>query len=154
VYHLPSLSWFHPLFSFLLYYSITQSTTWVKRESEKQAKVEADVPAPATLLPDVRPCFSEDENGAIYDVSCSEGTHHQQQQVEASESASEVEVLDVEVEVESVPVEAVADEADEAVEAGGADEAVEADEAGGAGAVEADEAVEAVEAGGAGAGEL
>eukprot|EP01035_Chromulina_nebulosa_P018733 gene18733-24497_t len=60
--------------TFLTNTALVESTTWVKKESEKyalEAKKTGLSPSFKSGLPDVSKCFHEDENGSSYDISCS-----------------------------------------------------------------------------------
>ena len=54
-----------------LSFSFTQSTTWVKRESEKIALEGSDTGTPI-VLPDLRPCYVKNETHASYLTHCGE----------------------------------------------------------------------------------
>lgn len=62
--------------TFLTKTALVESTTWVKRESEKQATTgvaSGSFVSAAPTLPDLRACFVEDAEGSRYLTHCSEG---------------------------------------------------------------------------------
>eukprot|EP01034_Spumella_vulgaris_P033293 gene33293-41085_t len=67
--------------------ALVESTTWVRKESEKVAKLGTFSETPSTL-PDLTACFVTNEYGARYDTHCIHGT---------DDSASQVTVESVDV---------------------------------------------------------
>jgi carbon monoxide dehydrogenase subunit G len=60
--------------TFLTKTALLESTSWVKKESEK---AELAGPDPAALnIPDLSSCFTEDGDGGRYSTACSEGKPH------------------------------------------------------------------------------
>lgn len=64
-----------PVCNFLTNTALVDSTTWVKKESEKaavEAKKSGIYPPDLSGLPDISACFVEDADGAHYETYCSE----------------------------------------------------------------------------------